>query len=168
MKLYEKGQDRIDTELNIIKIMKSVRDMKVLLKSSLMDKEAKFQIKHSRKNLIDIDETISSEEYETGRPNDDISFNDIKDMQKNPEKDKRTADPKIIRRILTRNMISHKKNKSKEKPKFSLGVKHKFANLAILKFGKINYKNLSREMAAIIITRWAKRRLIHMGFKAPP
>ena len=37
MKLYERGQDRIESELNILKIMKSMRDMKILMKHSLMD-----------------------------------------------------------------------------------------------------------------------------------
>lgn len=36
VKLYERGQDRIEAELNIVKIMKSMRDMKILMKNSLM------------------------------------------------------------------------------------------------------------------------------------
>ena len=36
--------------------------MKILMKSKLLDKETKFEIAHSRKNIIDIDEPTSSDE----------------------------------------------------------------------------------------------------------
>ena len=42
LSLYEKGQDRIDTELDIVKIMKSLRNMKILMKNSFMDGEVKY------------------------------------------------------------------------------------------------------------------------------
>ena len=42
LKLYERGQDRIDTELDVVKMMKSLRDIKILLKSSIMDDEIKY------------------------------------------------------------------------------------------------------------------------------
>lgn len=60
LKLYDKGQDRIDTDLDIVKIMKSIRNMKILMRNSFMDDETKFQITHSRKNLINLD-TSSNE-----------------------------------------------------------------------------------------------------------
>ena len=42
LKLYERGQDRIDAELNIVKIMKTLRDLKILMKNSLLDEEMRF------------------------------------------------------------------------------------------------------------------------------
>jgi hypothetical protein len=42
VKLYERGQDRIEAELNIVKILKSLRDMKILMKNSLMDKQVRY------------------------------------------------------------------------------------------------------------------------------
>lgn len=42
IRLYEKGQDRIDTDLDIVKIMKSIRNMKILMRNSFMDDETKF------------------------------------------------------------------------------------------------------------------------------
>ena len=65
-KLYEEGEDRIDTELDIVKIMKGVRDAEVMLKSSVMDNEAQFQIQHAEKNYINIDDTDeeSSDDYD--------------------------------------------------------------------------------------------------------
>ena len=62
MKLYERGQDRVEAELNIVKIMKSLRDMKILMKNSMMDKQVRYQIRHSEKNILNLDST-SSEEY---------------------------------------------------------------------------------------------------------
>ena len=64
MKLYERGQDRIESELNIVKIMKSMRDMKILMKNSLMDNQIRYQIKHSEKNILNLDSTSSEEEFE--------------------------------------------------------------------------------------------------------
>lgn len=52
-KIYEKGQARIDQELNIVRFMNNLRNMKILLKASLMkDPEVKTQVKHNKKNLI--------------------------------------------------------------------------------------------------------------------
>lgn len=59
LKMYERGQGRIESELNIVKIMKSVRNMKILMRHSFMDDEIKYQISHSKKNLINIDTTSS-------------------------------------------------------------------------------------------------------------
>ena len=42
MKLYERGQDRVESELNIVKIMKSMRDMKILMKNSFMDNQIRY------------------------------------------------------------------------------------------------------------------------------
>ena len=62
LSLYEKGQDRIDTELDIVKIMKSLRNMKILMKNSFMDGEVKYQITHAKKNLLNIDTSSDDEE----------------------------------------------------------------------------------------------------------
>lgn len=42
VKMYERGYDRINTELNIVKIMKSLRDLKILMKNSLMDSSIRY------------------------------------------------------------------------------------------------------------------------------
>jgi hypothetical protein len=38
-KLYQIGQNRIESELNIVKLMNSLRNLKILLRSSIMDKD---------------------------------------------------------------------------------------------------------------------------------
>lgn len=64
MKLVKEGKKRIEKELNIVKIMKSLRDIKILMKNSMMSPDIRFQVAHSEKNFIDIelDEIKSSEE----------------------------------------------------------------------------------------------------------
>ena len=59
-RLIDEAQDRLDGELNIIKIIQSLRNMKVLLKSSIMTDEIRFKIMHSQKNFIDLDQSASS------------------------------------------------------------------------------------------------------------
>ena len=57
-KLYDIGEDKLSTELDIVKILKTLRDMKILLKGTLMnDPETKFQVKHAPKNIINLDES---------------------------------------------------------------------------------------------------------------
>jgi hypothetical protein len=52
----------INKELNIVKLMKNMRDMKILMKSKLLDQETKFEIAHSTKNIINIDNTTTDED----------------------------------------------------------------------------------------------------------
>lgn len=42
IKMYDRGKDRIDAELNIVKIMRTLRDLKILMKNSLMDEETRY------------------------------------------------------------------------------------------------------------------------------
>ena len=54
MRLYKKGKERIEDELDIVKLMKDLRHMKILLKNSLMSKKMQFDIIHAEKNIIDV------------------------------------------------------------------------------------------------------------------
>ena len=58
--MIDEAQDRLDAELNIVKIIHSLGNMKVLLKSSLMTDDVRFKIMHSQKNFINLDESASS------------------------------------------------------------------------------------------------------------
>jgi len=53
--LYETAAFRIERETNIVKIMRNMRDTKILLQKTLMNPDAKFKIAHTGKNLVDID-----------------------------------------------------------------------------------------------------------------
>jgi len=53
-RLYEKGQEKIESELDIVRLTKNLRYMKILLRNSLMSRRVKFDIMHQEKNLIDV------------------------------------------------------------------------------------------------------------------
>lgn len=55
------GAEKIEGELNIVKIMNYLRNFKVVLKNSLLTKDVKEKIKHTGKNLIELDSDESSE-----------------------------------------------------------------------------------------------------------
>ena len=58
--MYKKSEDKIDTELDVTKLMKTIRDMKTIIKGTLMENsQTKFQVKHAPKNIIDLDESSS-------------------------------------------------------------------------------------------------------------
>ena len=56
-KLFKEGKLRIEKDLNIIKLVRNLKRLKILMKSSLMTKQVKFQIAHNIKNCIDLDDT---------------------------------------------------------------------------------------------------------------
>ena len=71
LNLIDEAQERLDRELNIVKMVGSLRNMKVLLKSSLMsDPEVQLKIMHCEKNFIDLD---VSQESSSGRSSCDAS-----------------------------------------------------------------------------------------------
>ena len=73
LKVLNEGKERIEKELNIVKIMKSVRDIKILMKHYMMSTDVRFQVAHSVKNFIDI-EIDSDEEIK--------NEHEMKDMKK--------------------------------------------------------------------------------------
>jgi hypothetical protein len=46
----------MNTELDIIKLVKNLRYLKILVKNSFINEKIKFMIMNSEKNLIDIDD----------------------------------------------------------------------------------------------------------------
>ena len=58
-KMYDLTEERITKELDIVRVMKSVNDSKQVMAASLIDRDTKFQIAHSYKNVLDLDRTDS-------------------------------------------------------------------------------------------------------------
>jgi hypothetical protein len=55
-RLYNIGTTRLQEDLNLISLIKQVRYMSAILDSSLLkSKSRKFQVMHSRQNVIDLD-----------------------------------------------------------------------------------------------------------------
>ena len=66
------GSQKIEGELNVVKIMNDLRNLKILLKNTLLTKEIKDKISHTGKNIIDLD-SESSDSSNSGHR--DIKFN---------------------------------------------------------------------------------------------
>ena len=58
--LYKLGKERIQKELDISKLVKNLRNLKILVKNSFLNEKIGFMIYHSRKNILEID--IENEE----------------------------------------------------------------------------------------------------------
>ena len=59
-RLFERSADKMDGDLDIVKITRNMRNFKILLKNYCLDDKIKFEIAHSNKNCIDVDTTDSN------------------------------------------------------------------------------------------------------------
>ena len=71
-KLYELGESKIEKELDIIWIMNTLRNVKIILRNSMMSDEVVEQMKHTKKNLINLDTS-----HELSSNSADENFQDI-------------------------------------------------------------------------------------------
>ena len=53
-KLFEEGNDRLEKEFNMVKLIRNLRNIKILMKNSFMSEKIKYEIKHSDFNLINL------------------------------------------------------------------------------------------------------------------
>lgn len=117
-KLKEMGADKIEGELNIVKIMNYLRNFKVVLKNSLLTKDVKEKIKHTGKNLIELDsgessdaiseDTQGQEISEQEDPNDFASVfnkNLKKDLISTSKSKDKSAKLNMLREILHKNKL---------------------------------------------------------------
>ena len=61
-KLYEEAEEKIEEELNIVKIANSLRDLRILMEKSLLSKEIEYEIAHAEINIINLDKTEEESE----------------------------------------------------------------------------------------------------------
>ena len=55
IKLYNKAEMRIENELDVVKIVKHMRELKIIAKNSLLNAFTKFQIEHANNNVINLE-----------------------------------------------------------------------------------------------------------------
>lgn len=55
-RVYKFGQERMNHEFNLVKLIRTVRNMKIFIKKELMSDKQKIMIQNSEYNLIDIDD----------------------------------------------------------------------------------------------------------------
>lgn len=109
-RLYDEGEDKLSMELDIVKILKTIRDMKILVKGTLMnDEDTKFQVKHAPKNILNLDDTDESSSTEEEHNHDDHGTG-LEGMA-NGEAPK----PKDLRHALSSNIKKKKKVQKKKK-----------------------------------------------------
>ena len=56
-RLYERGEENLEKEMDIVKIVRNLRNLKIFIKKYIVDEETLEMIKHSDKNIIHIDST---------------------------------------------------------------------------------------------------------------
>ena len=61
MRLYERAEERVENELDICYIIKTLRNLNIFMKNTSMTKQVKFEIMHSKLNLINLDEDSFSD-----------------------------------------------------------------------------------------------------------
>jgi len=61
MRLYERAEERVENELDICYIIKTLRNLNIFMKNTSMTKQVKFEIAHSKLNLINLDEDSFSD-----------------------------------------------------------------------------------------------------------
>ena len=74
MRLYERGEERVENELDICYIIKTLRLLTVWMKNTKLSKQVKFEMQHSNLNLINLDEDSFSDSDD----NDSSSSDDEK------------------------------------------------------------------------------------------
>jgi hypothetical protein len=81
-KLFEEGADRLDTNLNLVKIIKNLRNMRCLMKYSLLTPEIEFMIKNAEHNLINVDDSSDNDQEELNtQRSKEITETDESDME---------------------------------------------------------------------------------------
>ena len=66
MKLKSMGSSLIKKELNVVKIIRSIRDIKIFLKNYLIDEKMKFNVNHNKRNVIKLDSYDSDTSFDLG------------------------------------------------------------------------------------------------------
>ena len=61
-KLFDIGEVRLNTELNIVKIIKTLMDNRILTKNYIMTNHLKKMIERDPKRLIDLDDSDDNKE----------------------------------------------------------------------------------------------------------
>lgn len=62
-KLYDKAYKQIQNELDLKRLMKNMRNLKLVMKNSMLTPEVKYQLAHMEKNVLNVD-TTSEESFE--------------------------------------------------------------------------------------------------------
>ena len=70
------GSDKIEDELDVVKIMNDLRNLKILLKNMCMTKDVKDKIRHTGKNIIELDSESSDSSQSSQK---EVSVDSVQD-----------------------------------------------------------------------------------------
>ena len=98
--MYNKSSDKLEKEFNIVKIIKNLKDLRILIKNKFIDDLTKFQINHNTKNIIDLEDTSSSGSNDHFKKND-IAVEDL-DTLKQLDEMKTQNNTKMLTGILSK------------------------------------------------------------------
>ena len=73
-RLYEDGQGRLEKEFDIVRIIRNIRNMKIFLKTTIMNKQTQVMLQNQKSNIIDIDSSTVTSESES---NSEYSDEDV-------------------------------------------------------------------------------------------
>ena len=75
MKAYNISKERIESDMDIVKVIRNMRTFKILLKSFLMTEQVKFECAHQNRNVIDL-VTSEDEFHSTEKDQDENEINE--------------------------------------------------------------------------------------------
>ena len=64
-RLYADGEQRLDKEFDIVKIIKGIRNLKIITKATIMSRFLATKVKNDGNNIIDIDSDGAADSDET-------------------------------------------------------------------------------------------------------
>ena len=80
-RLYNRGEDKIESEMDIVKIIRNIRNLKIMMSNLVkLDLKTKQKLKLSGKNLINIDHSSDSLPESIDDENDISDLSDDEDM----------------------------------------------------------------------------------------
>lgn len=62
LKLYNHAAYRISNDLNVVRLIKNLRDLRILVNAEMMNRKTKFFIDHSKKNVINLEDSVESDD----------------------------------------------------------------------------------------------------------
>ena len=74
--MYNLTKQKLSKELNIVKLIKTIRNQQILAKNFNLTKEIKNQIKHHEKNLLNIDDTTDLDDSD-GNQSSELDLQEI-------------------------------------------------------------------------------------------
>ena len=64
MRLYSRAEEKVENELDICYIIKTLKNLDIFMRNNSLNKQVKFEIEHSKLHLINLDEESWSDSDE--------------------------------------------------------------------------------------------------------